>query len=161
MINKGIFFLFLVFTSIDGLAQRPGEWFLERNPTGILARVYGTGYNGVEFMVVFEPQRGCEPIFSTLILNSQSLGNPISQRPFPPNNIYISVNGLRHTWHGAVAEYVNGLEIGVGITRDAWNNLLSDPKSINFIDANGKSFNVPTTNLSRVLRQGLQQCLGR
>lgn len=144
-------------------ARTPSEWYVEPNRTGPIARVFGTAYERVEFLVAFEYVKGCEPIFSmvqfkSLTLRNRSLGTLLTIQAFPPNSVFVSVNDRRHTWHGATAFYANGSETGIGITRDLWTSLMSSPRSVAFTEQNGKTYTVPTKNISGALRDGLRLC---
>lgn len=146
-------------------AQTPSEWYVEPNRTGPIARVFGTGYERLEFLVAFEYVKGCEPIFSavqfkSLTLRNRSLGTPLTIQAFPPNLGFVSVNDRRYTWHGATAFYANGSETGVGITQDLWTSLMSSPRSVAFTEQNGKTYTVPTKNISIALQDGLRLCQG-
>lgn len=146
-------------------AQTPGEWHVESNRTGPIARVFGTGYERLEFLVAFEYVKGCEPIFSAVrfkspTLRNRSLGTLLTIQAFPPNLVFVSVNDRRHTWHGATAFYANGSETGVGITQDLWTSLMSSPRSVAFTEQNGKTYTVPTKNISVALQDGLRLCQG-
>lgn len=117
------------------LAQRNGEWYIdETNRTGILARVNGGVFSGREFWVVFEFDRRCEPIFSSIEMKGRAFGSFLRQEGFPPQKVFLSVNGERYTWHGVYAEYSGGTEIGLGLTQAAWSALLSNPRTISFTE---------------------------
>jgi len=143
------------------MRKTQGTWFVEGNQTGVLARVYGVGYSGLEFLVAFEYVARCDPIFSMLDLRKRDLGKPLSQFALPPNQVFLVIDGVSHTWHGAEAEYQNGTEVGVGITREAWNSLLMSPKSVTFIARDGRQYSVPVKSLSAALTSGAEQCLRR
>lgn len=139
----------------------PGAWFVEDNRTGVLARVYGTSYHGVEFLAAFEYIRNCDPIFSMLQLRETDLGTLLNKSAFLPNEALLIVNYTSYTWHGAEAQYRNGTEIGIGITKEAWNALLNHPKSISFTDRRGFNYVVPIQGISNALVNAAQRCLNR
>lgn len=148
-------------------AQQSGQWYIdETNRTGILARVHGGMFARREFMVAFEYQQRCQPIFSSIEMSARAFGTFLSRETFPPQKAFLSINGERFTWHGAYAEYSGGTEIGIGITQAAWNALLSNPRTISFTELDGQTYDVPVGGIvngriSSILQQAADLCVRR
>lgn len=148
-------------------AQQYGEWYIEENNrTGILARVKGGMFARREFMVAFEYDQRCQPIFSSVEMNGRAFGTFVRKEAFPPQRAFLSVNGQRYTWHGAYAEYSDGVEIGIGIIQSAWNALLSNPRTISFTEPDGGIYDVPVGGvingrISNILQQAANLCVRR
>lgn len=145
-------------------AEALDEWYLNGSNVGILAKVKSGMFPQRNFLVVFEYLKKCEPIFSSVEPYERYLGEFLSIEPFPPELVFLTINGQRYTWHGAVTEYSGAREIGIGITQQAWNALLANPKTITFTEQSGEVFEVPIGRLpngdiSKILRQAADLCL--
>lgn len=158
-------FIFSFFSNNNSLAQEYGRWYIDTtNQSGILARVKNKKASPREFMVAFEYSQKCEPIFSSIKMEKQSFEALVRVDRFPPQTAFLSINGKRHSWHGASAEYLGGREIGMGIPQAAWNALLSNPRTMSFIEPDGQAFYVPVgrhnkDSISDILQEAAQICL--
>ncbi len=150
----------IVISATYSHARTAGLWYVETtNKTGILARVHsGNMFAQREFLVAFEYERRCDPIFSSLYVDGQVLGEAQNARTFPPNEVFVVIDRVQHTWHSVIVEYTSGREIGVGVTQSAWEALLASPKSVQFIENDGTIFDVPVIGLSSALQRGAELC---
>lgn len=149
------------------LSQASRQWFVdETNQTGILARAHGGILAKREFLVAFEFENQCQPMFSSIKMQARAFGTLLRVSAFPPEKVFLTINGVRHTWHGAHAEYSGGREIGIGITQAAWNALLSNPARVSFTELDGQTYDVPVgrrdgDRISAILQQAADLCLKR
>jgi len=160
-------FIFIFFANNNSLAREFGRCYIDTtNQSGILARVKNKKTSPREFMVAFEFSQNCEPIFSSVKMRKKAFEALVRVEGFPPQTAFLSINGERHTWHGATAEYLGGREIGIRITQSAWNALLSNPRTMSFIEPDGRVFSVPVGSdsrgsISNTLQEAAQICLAR
>ncbi len=84
------------------------------------------------YMVIFEYKRKCEPLFAYLTTKTSSsrLGRVIQRRVVNPAVYFLTIDGVRRTWHGAVNDYQNTSEVAIGLTQQAWDSLLLGPSNI-------------------------------
>lgn len=163
------FIILLIMLASGGvsLAQAPRQWFVdETNQTGILGRVHGGIFAKREFMVAFEFESQCQPIFSSIKMQDKAFGALLRVSAFPPEKVFLAINGIHYTWHGAHAEYSGGREIGIGITQKAWNALLSNPTTVSFTELDGQTYDVPVGRIdggriSTILQQAADLCQQR
>jgi hypothetical protein len=148
-------------------AQERGNWYIDQsNSSGVLARVHGGIFSRREFMVAFEYEQNCQPVFSSIDMYERALGTLVQREALSPQQVFLTINGERHTWHGAVAEYTGGREVGIGITQQAWSALISNPRTISFTESDGQIFDVPVGGITRgavtsILQEAASICLRR
>jgi hypothetical protein len=144
-------------------AQANSEWYVDTtNRTGTMVRLDqgGGSRNTQSFMVVFEYAKRCDPVFSMVRFRGSSLGSLVRHDIISPNQIRLTVDGNSHSWHGVRLEYSMATELAMGITREAWESLSRNPRSISFFDGS-VNHAVPTTGFSGALRRALDSCLQR
>lgn len=141
-------------------AQARGEWYVEtRIRAAPAARVDRGLYNSSSFAVIFEYERNCDPIFSMFKFHGSELGSIVRREGFSQNRVFLEINGVRYSWSGAVAHYSQGVEIAVGIAQDAWNALINNPRSVVFLESDGRASEVPLFGLSTTVRRAAALCL--
>jgi hypothetical protein len=100
--------------------------------------------------VVFEYERGCEPIISYAEFEGNYLFNPYKKYLFNNPNLGLVIDGYYYRSNSAKIDYRNGFEVGLMITKSLWNLLLNSNDLI-YIKPNGNRINLETTGLSEKL----------
>jgi hypothetical protein len=126
-----------------------------------MARVDIRGSSSRSFSVIFEYERNCDPIFSMFMFHGSELGVITERHALAPNRLSLRINDVYYSWHGMRALYTQSTELGVGVTREAWNALLNDPRSVAFVDTEGKVHDVPLSGMGRALRHAAEACARR
>lgn len=163
--NKFIFFLVGLLFAANSASQHPYTWRVDFSSfEGPIARVdIPFGLNSRSYMVIFEYKRKCEPLFASLTtkISSSRLGRVIQRRAVNPAVYFLTINGVRHTWHGAVTDYQNASEVAIGLTQQAWDSLLSGPSNIFFIEGDAGIYNVPLLGIDSAIKSASQVCLSK
>lgn len=138
------------------------SWRLDMSsPTGPIARVdikFNEPLRGAVF-IVFEYARNCDPMMSKLTHTSRALGRPITKQAIQPQMVYLLIDGRPYTWFGGEIVYENGREVAVGLVNEIFFELLTGRVStLNFVDVDGESVSVPTSNFSRAVGQAFEAC---
>jgi hypothetical protein len=154
--------IFVTTMNFSSYAQSRAEWYFDpRIRTAAVARVDIRDSTSRSFSVIFEYERKCDPIFSMFIFRGSELGVMTERHALPPNRLSLRINDVNYSWYGMRALYTQSTELGVGVNRDAWNALLNDPRSVAFVDAEGKAHDVPLSGMGRALRHAAEACARR
>jgi hypothetical protein len=155
-------FVTIVLSSqFDGLARAAPSWYVDHdNATGSIARVdLPDRVASRSFMVIFEYKRRCDPLFSYVSFRGGTLGRLLRIQPVPLGVFSVDVDGVAHTWHGAVAEYQLATEKSVGITKLMWESLLASPRYVSFLERDSVALMVPVLGLGSAVKGAADSCL--
>jgi hypothetical protein len=163
ILNRLIFLFVAFLLSINSASQTQYSWRTDfSSGEGPIARI-DVPFNSStrSYMIIFEYKRKCEPLFASLTTKTSGamLGPLIQGRAINPGIYYLTINDVRHTWHGGFTEYQNAIEIAIGLTQQAWDSLLSGPSYMFFVEGDDGIYNVPVRGIVSAIKSASQICL--
>lgn len=128
---KLIFSIFLALASLNTYAGWTGRW--EHKNGDVVVGLSSNPQNPVNaknslIVIGYFKNMGCSPVVSVLVLNGQSLGQPVKQKTSKSkkNQLVITVNGKDFSNETKMTEYTSGMELAMH-GENSLINALSDP----------------------------------
>ncbi len=154
--------VFILLLSASSLAfGQTGQWrVVTHGQSGPVVQTDLPDSNGKRrtAFIAIEYARQCDPIFSFIEIQGNSLGSPVSQTVLRGSKIGVILNGKFHTWHAGKISYSNGYEASFGIENELVRQLLAGVSTLIYVTPSGEQIPLNVANLPAALRTGLEFC---